>query len=441
MLLLWLTCAGAQSVAGDKQPVSPVSTIEIPLQLSLEPLTKAAEKTLPQQAGNWRTWKDWHGIKSQYRAWRGPLSITVSGDVLLVQAHIRYWIRARKEVLGAINLKGSCGINEAPRQALIGMQVHLGWGPDWTVRPEFRILPTRFLDRCEMTIANIDITPLIEKEFRKQMQQSLRAALRTLAPVINTIQKQAQRTWLLLQAPVELGHHNWLMFRPVGVALSDITGRGKHIDAHLAVALQPALVTGAKPAGKPVPLPPLERYYPRSSGLNLQLGVNLDFASLNQEFSDALAGQSFDINGQQVGIKNFVIAGSDQEIRARVELLGELAGTIELRAKLVYSAEKRKLELQDLTFDYDTKNATMALLMDAFHEDIRQALEAAANQVLAQYLELLSERLETVLEKTIPASVLLDMSALQLRSLQVHIVQQSIRLDGVATGSARLMLR
>ena len=441
MLLLCLACAGAQSVAGDKQPNLPVSTIEIPVQLPLDLLTKAAEKTLPQQAGNWRTWKDWHGIKSQYRAWRGPLSITVSGDVLLVQAHIRYWIRARKKVLGAINLKGSCGINEAPRQALIGMQVHLGWGPDWTVRPEFRILPTRFLDRCEMTIANIDVTPLIEKEFRKQMQQSLRAALRTLAPRMNTIQKQAQRTWLLLQEPVELGHDNWLMFRPVGVALSDITGRGKHIDAHLAVALQPALVTGTKPAGKPVLLPPLERYYPRSSGLNLQLGVNLDFASLNQEFSDALAGQSFDINGQQVSIKNFVIAGSDQEIRARVELLGELAGTIELRAKLVYSAEKRKLELQDLTFDYDAKNATMALLVEAFHEYIRQTLEAAANEVLAQYLELLSERLETVLEKTIPASVLLDMSALQLRSLQVHIVQQSIRLDGVATGSARLMLR
>jgi hypothetical protein len=205
--------------------------------------------------------------------------------------------------------------------------------------------------------------------------------------------------------------------------------------------LQPALVTGAKPASKPVPLPPLERYYPRSSGLHLQLGVNLDFASLNQEFSDALAGQSLDINGQQVGIKNFVIAGSDQEIRARVELPGELAGTIELRAKLVYSAETRQLELQDLTFDYDAENASRTLLMEAFHEYIRQALEAAANQLLAQQLELLSERLGTVLEKAIPASVLIDMSALQLRSLQVHIVQQGIRLDGVATGSARLMLR
>ena len=441
MLLLGLTCAGAQSVAGEKQPISPVSTIVIPVQLSLDPLTRAAEKTLPQQAGNWRTWKDWHGIKSQYRAWRGPLSITVSGDVLLVQAHIRYWIRARKKVLGAINLKGSCGINEPPRQALIGMQVRLGWGPDWTVRPEFRILPTRFLDRCEMTIANIDVTALVEKEFRKQMQQSLRAALRALAPSMHALQKQAQRTWLLLQEPVELGPDNWLIFRPLGVALSDITGRGNNIDAHLAVALQPALVTGTKPAIKPVPLPPIERYYPRSSGLNLRLNVSLDFASLNQRLSDTLAGQSFDINGQQAGIKKFVLAGSDQEIRARGELLGELAGTIELRAKLVYTAEKRKLELQDLTFDYDAKNATMALLMEAFHEYIRQALEGAANQALAQYLELLSERLETVLEKITPANVLLDMSALQLRSLQIHIVQQTIKLDGVATGSARLTLR
>ncbi len=441
MLLFWLTGAGAQPDEGVKQPISPVSAIEIPLRLSLDPLTKAAEKILPQQAGNWRSWKDWHGIQSQYRAWRGPLSITVSGDVLLVQAHIRYWISARKKVLGAINLKGSCGFNEPPRQALIGMQVRLGWGPDWTVRPEFHILPTRFLDRCEMTIANIDVTPLVEKEFRKQMQKSLRAALQTLTPGMNTVQKQAQRTWFLLQEPVDLGQDNWLMFRPLSVALSGITGHGNSIDAHLAVALQPALVTGAEPIGKPVPLPPLQRYYPRSSGLDLHVSVNLDLTSLNQRLSNTLAGQSFDIHGQKAGIKKFVLSGTGQEIRARVELDGDVAGTIDLRARLVYKAEERKLELQNLTFDYDANNTTVALLAESFHEFIRQSLEGVANQALAQHLDLLSGRLETVLEKIMPASVLLDMSALQLRSLRIHIVQQSIMLEGAATGSARLMLR
>jgi hypothetical protein len=441
VLLLWLADAGAQTVAGSRQPVLPASIIDIPVRLSLEPLVNAAEKALPHQAGNWRTWKDWHGIRSQYRAWRGPLNITVSGDVLSVQAHIRYWIRAHKKLLGAVNLKGSCGIDEPPRQALIGMQVRLGWGPDWTLRPQFRILPTRFLDRCEMTIANIDVTPVIEKEFRKQMQNSLRVALGKLAPGMNAIEHQAQRTWSLLQEPVELGQDNWLMLRPMGVALSRIAGRGKYIDAHLAVTLQPVLVTGSEPAGKPAPLPPLGTYYPRSAGLNLHLGVNLDFATLSQRLSDTLAGKSFVIKGRKTGIKKFELAGSGQEIRARVELTGEVAGTAELRAQLAYAAQDRKLELQDLTFDYATEDLAMGLLAEAFHEPVRQALESAANQALAQHLDLLRERLVAVLKKITPAGVALDMSTLQLRSVQIHIEEKGIRLDGTATGSARLVLR
>ncbi len=193
--------------------------------------------------------------------------------------------------------------------------------------------------------------------------------------------------------------------------------------------------------GKPAPLPPLERYYPRSSGLNLHLGVNLDFANLNQGFSDALAGQSFDINGQKAGIKKFVLSGSGQEIRAQVALLGEVAGTVNLRAKVAYLTETRKLELQDLTFEYDANDSTLGLLVEAFHETIRLTLESAANQALTQQLDRLSDRLETVLENIMPAGVMLDMSALQLRHMQINIDKQGIRLEGTASGSARLLLR
>ena len=440
LLLLWLPAAGAQSVAGSQSPAAPVSIIEIPLRLSLEPLSAAAEKALPTQAGNWRSWKDWRGVKSQYRAWRGPLGITVAGDVLTVQAHIRYWIRARKKLLGTVNLKGSCGIDEPPRQALIGMQVRLGWGPDWTLRPEFHILPTRFIDRCEMTIANIDVTPLIEKEFRKQMQNSLRAALRKLAPGMQAIRQQAQHSWSLLQQPVSLGPGSWLMLQPAGVALSRITGQGDHIDTRLAITLQPELLTGSAPVAQQRPLPPLGQYFPRSAGLNLQLGVKLDFTTLNQQLADTLAGQSFVIKGQQAGIKALELSGSGQEINARVALSGDIAGMAELRARLAHDAHNRKLVLQDLAFDYDAEVLTMGLLAKALHEPIRQALESAANQALAEHLELLNQRLVSILEKITPPGVTLDMSALQLRSMLIQIEQTGIRLNGTATGSARLVL-
>jgi Domain of unknown function (DUF4403) len=441
VLLLWLSNAGAQSVAGIQQPVTPVSFLEIPLQLSLEPLISAADKLLPYQAGNWRTWKDWHGIPSQYRGWRGPLSITASGDVLLVQAHVRYWIRAQKELLGVVNVTASCGIDEAPRQAVIGMQVLLEWGPDWTLRPRFRILPTRFLDRCEMTIANIDVTSIVETEFRKQMQDSLRAALKTLAPGLNAIQRQAQQTWSLLQEPVGLGQDHWLLLRPASVALSRIAGRGKTLDAQLALILQPLLVTGPEPASEPLPLPPLGQYYPRSTGLNLHLGLTLDFPTLSQRISDTLAGKSFDIEGRKTGIKNLELTGSGQDIRARMELIGELAGTAELRAKVAYEARGRTFELQDLTFDYKAEDPTLGMLAEAFHEPIRQALEEAANQALAERLELLGGRLGTVLKKIMPAGVVLDLSTLQLASVQIAVEQEGIRLDGTATGSVRLVVR
>ena len=169
--------------------------------------------------------------------------------------------------------------------------------------------------------------------------------------------------------------------------------------------------------------------------------MNLDFPTLNQRISDTLAGKSLVIKGRKVDVRNLDLTGSGQEIRARMELIGELAGTAELRAKVAYDAQDQKVELQDLTFDYKAEDPTLGMLAGAFHEPIRQALEEAANQALAQQLAQLGERLGVVLRKITPAGVVLDLSALQLGSVQIAIEQQGIRLDGTATGSVRLVVR
>ena len=72
---------------------------------------------------------------------------------------------------------------------------------------------------------------------------------------------------------------------------------------------------------------------------------------------------------------------------------------------------------------------------------IREALENAANQALTRQFDLLGERFVTVLRKITPTGVTLDTSALQLRTVQIHVVQRGIRLDGTATGTTRLVLR
>ena len=53
MLLLVAASADAQPTAGTYVQPTPVSSIDMPVRLSLEPLTEAAEKLLPDQAGHW----------------------------------------------------------------------------------------------------------------------------------------------------------------------------------------------------------------------------------------------------------------------------------------------------------------------------------------------------------------------------------------------------
>jgi hypothetical protein len=439
--LVLITVATAQPVPVQQPAAALPSIIEIPIRMSLDPLFPAAEQGVPQQAGNWRNWKDSYGIKTQYRAWRGPLSFNMRGDVLLVQAHVRYWIRAHKKVLGVMDVNGSCGVNEAPRQAIIGIQVRLGWGPDWLLRPEFRIMPTRFLDRCEMTIANIDVTPIIEKEFQKQLKNRISVALRKLGPRVSAIRQQAEQNWSLLQDPVQLGNAHWLLLQPAGFVLSPLAGHGDSVDTKLAVMMYPKLVTGSKPEAGRRPLPPLGRFYPRSAGLNLRLTVELDYADISRKLSTALAGQSFEFNKHSIGIEAVEIGGHEQEISVNARLTGEAAGTLLIKANVVFNPESQHLSLENLAYDYKPEDPFLDPQAQLFYGYIRKVLEAAANQQLQQKTDQWRTRMAGVFDQITPAGASLDMSSLQLRSVQISMQEDGVKLDGVASGRITLELQ
>ena len=432
--LLLSSGVSAQPVAGQGQLTQSPSIVEIPIRLSLERLFEVAEQEMPLQAGNWRDWQKSYGIKTKYRAWRGPLYFTMQGEVLLVQAHVRYWIKAHKKVLGALNLKSSCGVNEPPRQAVIGVQIRLGWGADWMLRPEFRVMPPRFLDRCEMTIADIDVTPLIAKEFQKQLKEKMHAALMTLAPRLNAIRQQAEQNWLLLQEPVQLWADHWLLLNPSGIALSPLSGHGDSVDAYLAVMMLPKVIAGSEPASQHWPLPPLTRFYPRSAGLNLQLAVDLNYADLNRAITGQLSGESIEIGGRQAGIEAIELGGQGQEIRVNAKLTGDAAGNVMIKAKMIFAAEKQQFQLENLDYTYTPQDPLLEPQASLFYGYIRKVLEAAANQQLQQRMNQWKEQLLTVFDKIMPDDAELDMTSLQLGQVQLNMAEDAVRLNGLASG-------
>jgi len=440
MVLLASPCI-AQPVVAQGQGIEAPSIVEIPIRIPLDRLFEMAEVQMPLQAGNWHDWQKNYGIETKYRAWRGPLYFTLQGELLVVQAHVRYWIKAHKKVLGALNLQSSCGVDEPPRQAVIGVVIHLGWTPDWTLWPEFRVIPTRFLDRCEMTIADINVTPLIGKEFQNQLEDKMRAALTTLRPHLSALRQQAERSWLVLQQPVDVGADHWLLLNPEGIALSPLLGHGDSIDAQLAVVMRPNVVSGSAPVARFRPLPPLLRFYPQGAGVNLQMVVKLNYAELNSAISGLLAVQSIDIGGQQTGIEALEVGGQGREVRVKAKLTGGAAGSVMVKANITFSPEEQTFKLEGLEYTFAPEDPMFAPEARLFYGYIRKALEAAANQQLQQRMSQWKERLLNVLDEIMPENAEVDMGSLKLGKVNLDMDEYGVRVSGLATGHIQVEFR
>lgn len=440
--VLYLLSHGALTCAQGLAPTgAEISVLEVPFELPLRALSEEAERAVPLQAGHWGRWRDWHGIDTQYRAWRGPLALHMSEDTLLVQAHVRYWVKARKKVLDAFELGASCGVGEAPRQAIIGLQMRLAWHPDWTLHPEFRLLPTRFLDRCQMTVADIDVTPLVGEVFRQQMRESLRAALGELQPRLARIRQQAEDTWLRMQEPIEVGAGYWLQLRPAAAAFSPLRGRGGAIRFHLGIALQPRLMSGEHPSEPARPLPPLLQFAPRPPGLRFRLALAADYAALGRRLLAELADQAFEVEGHRFAIAALALSGQGSELSARLRLTGEAAGQAEVWANLSFDPAAQRVRLTDLDFVFDPDDSDAALLGNLFYQRIQSALSEATNAVLQRRVERLRDQLSEALARSLPAGTRLDLSDLRLTSVQIELTPGGIRLQGTASGQGSVSFR
>ena len=441
LLLLVPHAASTQPVHQPLAAATPVSLVEIPLRLSLDRLFEVAEQEMPREAGNWRNWRETYGVSTKYRAWRGPLYLAMHGQVLTVQARVGYWIHARKQVLGTLDLESSCGIEEPPRRAVIGVQIRLDWGPDWTLRPVFRVMPTRFLDRCEMTFADIDVTPLIAREFQKQLQDRMRIALGTLAPRLAGMRQQVERNWQELQQPVQLWTDQWLLLNPAGIALSPLAGHDNRLDVRLAVLMEPQVVTGTAPVFRSRPLPPLQRYYPRSTGLNLQLVVDLDYDGLNRALTRQLPGDSLVLKGRRLTIESLRVGGQGQEIQVDARLGGDLAGEVKLVTEMQFDPQTQQLRLQKLRYDYTPNDPWLQAEADLLYGYVRKRLEAAANEHLQKYMQQGRQHLLALFENIAPDGVKPDMTRLELHQVQLDLAEDAIRLHGLVSGQIELFFR
>jgi hypothetical protein len=218
-------------------------------------------------------------------------------------------------------------------------------------------------------------------------------------------------------------------------------GHDNRLDAKLAVRMAPEVVAGARPDTGLRPLPPLERFYPRTSGLNLQLSVELDYADLGRVMTGQLADETVDIGGHRARVDALELGGQGQEIRIDVKLSGPAAGVVALRADLVFSSQTQQFGLENLDYTYRAEDPLIEADANFLRGHIRTLLTDTANQQLQQRMHRWQERLQILFNRLTPDDVQLDMTSLQLRQAVLDMTAAAIRLNAHASGDLRLVFR
>jgi uncharacterized membrane protein len=148
------------------------------LDTSLEDAVRAVLPTLESFANDnapsaYETpdWVDVGPADIQFRVELEPVSLSLTGSKLSIRARAHYWIQVSNLILGVRVDTASCGLGEDPRLVDAEMSTVLGQNAAGSLVTHTRIDDLSFPNRCNLTLADIDVTDQIDAAVRRQLQE------------------------------------------------------------------------------------------------------------------------------------------------------------------------------------------------------------------------------------------------------------------------------
>lgn len=396
-------------------PDVPESRVDLSFSAPVAPVWEYVESIVPRDTGaapynvnvNGGADNCGKGVSLGYGISRGPLRFGASGNQFSMGADVSYWLkgRARKTFL-CVLIYGSCGVDEAPRTAQVGLATTLTLTNDWKIDADTRAAPVHPTNRCEVTILNIDVTDSAVGAMQRVLgdqAQKIDERLEGAVPV----QAMAADGWRTLQEPIEVAAGMWLQVSPEAAKTSQMQAQGDAVRLGLGLTARPKITIGPRPDPTNVPLPPLETGSIGTS-FDVHMPVAIDFASATKQVRAALGldkGPQFypPVGKPSARVDDVEVFAIGAEMIVKVRLGGRYRGWVYLVGKPLYDAATQTLSFPSLDYDVKTKNLLLKVADWVLHSQIREDLRNRAVFSIAAELGAGKEALTQAMNKKVGA--------------------------------------
>ena len=266
-----------------------------------------------------------------YTADRGPFSLSVERDALVVRTDVR----AHAEACS----RGSCYASCDPT-AVARAEVPLKLGPGYRFAPS-RVTAS-FTRGCKIRALGGFLTIDLTKTLENELASTLRRVQNDIDRQLPDFKPEAERIWTELSKARKVPLVGCVVVQPRGLVQGPVTGTRDALHLRFALRAAPELRTHCDEPPALRPLPPLEQDPTLPAEDEVMLGLVSPLSSVASAFE---AVDRVDVGGARARVERAAVVSAGAAIDADLSLLGEVCGDVALRASPAWSRDGRALEL------------------------------------------------------------------------------------------------
>ena len=418
-----------------------LATITLPIAIALSKVRSQLDSVFPAADSLDRAKCTAIGglVCHQYLYRRDSLDLKASGDRVTLQTHLRYRASVGLPAVGGI---ASCGFPpDQMKRADVRLGTTLYWRSDWRLGSRGTSLVTTLDDRCQVTVLNVDATPLVKRILDAQ-SEDLRREIDSLLPTVLDLHGAADSLWQVAQQPMALDSAStiWLTLSPESVSLAPVIGSASAISTALVLGARPRVTVGPKPDVGSQPLPSLTLAR-RSRGIHVPVEIELPFSDLSQKVTTLLSGETA---GKGMRVGDVKIWGVGDTAVVKLELEGKVNGSLYLLGRVNYDSTSRAVLLSDLRYTLASHDVMSRIKATVGAGRIKSAIDAATGKghlAVGEQLDSLKSRLTQELNRELAPGVRLAGSVNDVRFSRMFTTQTAFVLRVVLDGEAVILVQ
>jgi hypothetical protein len=430
----------------DTLPPVPTSYLDVPVRYDLAPAMAWLESEVPRTLGSL---EERHEVPRKkrvhyaYQATRRPFRIAVNGRTAVLQADVRYRVRAWYNPPLLPELSGACDDRDAPPRARLTIETTVQLTSGWTLRPRTRATVTPLSDpardRSKVTFLSIDVTDKVMGAAQAALQGELREFDAKVAAF--DLPRESRRLWTTLGSPLQLTDSLWLVINPTAVRIGLLRMQGDTLVTTVGLSANPRVIGGPRPEVSVPPMPPPQDSTSRPPVLHLLTEGRLPYDVGSCILTRELRGTVIRVAHQRLVLDSLHLIGiGDGRVAVGLIVHGSVRGMLWAVGRPAYDTTTAQLYMPDLVYDGGTRDLMTGTLAWLGQGQIEEFLRTRVRIKLAGVLADGRDLLEDELNRDLADGVHLTMGVKSGRVLSVRASPTALLVRAIASGQGELVL-